>query len=69
MDNLIGQTVECHAMPAGSFYTAVRGTVEKVSGDWVTIRATEVIDRWSITFQTHPSSCMTSALLKNLEKC
>lgn len=67
MDDLVGKTVECHAMPEGSFYHAVRGTVEAVKNGWASVRATEVIDRWNITWQRHPSSCMTSVKIVNLE--
>lgn len=67
MNDLIGKIVECHDMPDGSFYTAVRGELVAVKNGWATIRATEVIDRWNILFQRHPSSCMTSVLAKNVE--
>ena len=67
MNDLIGKQVECHNMPEDSFYNAVAGTVEKVRGEWATVRATRVMDNWNILWQDHPTSCMTSVLIKNLE--
>lgn len=67
MSDLIGKTVECHTMPEGSFYVAVKGTVKDVKNGWATINATKVIDRWNILWQDHPTSCSTSARVENLE--
>jgi len=64
---MIGKIVECHEMPEGSFYNAVRGELVEVKNGWASIRATEVIDRWNILFQKHPSSCMTSARVENIK--
>ena len=67
MDTLVGKTIECHKMSLDSFYVAVKGTVEKVDNGFATVRATQVIDRWSILWEDHPSSCLTSCRVENLE--
>jgi hypothetical protein len=67
MSDLIGKQVECHDMPSSSFYVAVSGIVEDVKGDWATVRATQVMDRWSVLWEKHPTSCLTSVLIANLE--
>jgi len=67
MSDLIGKTMECHTMPESSFYVAVSGTVLDVKGEWATVQAFQVIDRWHILWQDHPTSCRTSVLVKHLE--
>jgi len=67
MSDLIGKNVKCFNMPESSFYDAISGTVEEVKNGWATVRATQVMDRWNILWQDHPSSCLTSARVEDLE--
>lgn len=67
MSDLVGKIAECYAMPEGSFYHAVRGVIEGVEGEWAKLRAAQVIDRWNITWQDHPTSCLTHVRVANIE--
>lgn len=68
MTDLIGKEVECHNMPENSFFTAIKGKVIAVEGKQVTVRATEVMDRWCIVWKNHPTtSYLTSIRVDDIE--
>lgn len=64
---LVGQRVHATAMPDDSVYLEVKGEVVRVNNGWVTIRADQVLDRYSDEWYPHPSSCLTSTLLVHVE--
>ena len=61
----VGDKVECTRMAADSFYRAIRGTVVALRNGHAEIEATEVMSKWDRTFEQHPGSCATSALVQN----
>ena len=63
----IGNQVQSVQMPKDSFYKAVRGTIKDIRNGWATVEATQVIDKWSTSWENHPSSCLTSVQLDNLQ--
>lgn len=64
---LVGLTVHATAMPDDSFYREIKGVVTAVRNGWVTIRADQVLDKYSEEWHAHPSSCLTSTLLQHIE--
>ncbi len=65
--NLLGQEVQCFEMASDSFFEAVQGTVLSISNGWATVRATQVMSKWDVVWQTHPGSCLTSCRVDNLK--
>ena len=63
----IGNQAQSIQMPKDSFYKAVRGTIKDIKNGWATIEATQIVDKWSSSWEKHPSSCLTSVKLENLE--
>ena len=64
----IGQKVESTRMGSSSFYKRVRGTVTDIRNGFVEIDATEVIDRWSKSWERHPLSdgCSCAARIEDV---
>lgn len=63
---MLGKRVEANITVNDSFYKSVRGIVTRVQANgWVNIQADEVIDKWSETWEMHPTTCATSAKIEN----
>lgn len=66
MELKIGQRVEITKMAKDSFYVRVRGEVTEVRNGFISVVADEVMDRWSRTWEKHPSSCRTGGRKENV---
>jgi len=62
----IGDRVHAHRMASDSFYKQVIGTLVDVKNGYAVIDADTVMDRWSMSFDRHPSNCRTSARLSDV---
>lgn len=60
-------TVRARRMASDSFYRQVIGKVAGVRNGHVSINATLVMSKWSNTFEAHPTSCLTSAAIDDVE--
>lgn len=64
---MIGKRVQCYEMPLDSFFSAVDGIVTEMRNGWATVRTDRVMSKWDVTWQDHPSTCLTSCKIDNLE--
>ena len=62
----IGQRVKAVRMAKDSFYRQVIGTVTAIRNGYAQIEADTVMDRWSDSFERHPGTCSTAALLSDV---
>lgn len=62
----IGDKVEA-TMSSDSFYKKARGVVTEIKNGFVSFEATQVISKWSKTWENHPTSCATSAKICNVK--
>ena len=60
-------TVRARRMASDSFYRQVIGKVAGVHNGHVSINATFVMSKWSKEFEAHPTSCLTSAAIDDVE--
>jgi hypothetical protein len=63
----IGTQVKATIRSTDSFYKAVIGELVEVKNGWAKVRATQVMDKWSKSFEQHPTSCLVHAYERDLE--
>ena len=61
----LGDKIHAKKMPKDSFYKEVKGVVIEVSNGFVKIRASQIMDKWSKAWESHPTSCMTNAKIED----